>query len=197
MSIFGQFSENFGLFRFVAKQFCLFRLFWYRFETPKQTEFFYFWFHETNQNKRETDLFRFEPKFIFVCFEDTLVGTFVKRFFLYCFDITTAMCMAYAEESGFINYGSTFRPNPDLFPGFLHGPTPPLCWASSSTGATPHPWRTSEGLNSLSYEFYKSTFGFVAPAFLDGLITILSRGLLCPSLCHGVVRLLPKSLGCP
>ncbi len=37
-SIFCFFSENLGLFRFVLKQFCLFRLFWYRFETPKQTE---------------------------------------------------------------------------------------------------------------------------------------------------------------
>jgi hypothetical protein len=37
-SIFGYFSENLGLFRFVTKQFCLFRLFQYRFETPKQTE---------------------------------------------------------------------------------------------------------------------------------------------------------------
>jgi hypothetical protein len=36
--IFGYFSENLGLFRFTAKQFCLFRLFRYRFETPKQTE---------------------------------------------------------------------------------------------------------------------------------------------------------------
>ncbi len=49
--------ENlFGLFRFVSKQFCLFRLFRYRFETPKQTEIVCFWFHETNRNKRETDL---------------------------------------------------------------------------------------------------------------------------------------------
>ncbi len=55
-SIFGYFSENSGLFRFVMKQFCLFRLFRYRFETPKQTETFCFWFHETNRNKRETDL---------------------------------------------------------------------------------------------------------------------------------------------
>ncbi len=45
-----------GLFRLVSKQFCLFRLFRYRFETPKQTEKFFFWFHETNRNKRETDL---------------------------------------------------------------------------------------------------------------------------------------------
>jgi hypothetical protein len=68
-----------GLFRFVTKQFCLFRLFQYRFEKPKQTETFCFWFHETNRNKRETDLvsslFRFEPKIIFVCFEDTLRRT--------------------------------------------------------------------------------------------------------------------------
>jgi hypothetical protein len=27
-----------------------------RFETPKQTEIFCFWFHETNRNKPETDL---------------------------------------------------------------------------------------------------------------------------------------------
>jgi hypothetical protein len=73
-SIFGYFSENLGLFRFVTKQFCLFRLFRYRLETPKQTKKFCFWFHETNQNKRETDLvsFCFGSKLIFVCFEDTL-----------------------------------------------------------------------------------------------------------------------------
>ncbi len=55
-NIFRYFSESFGLFRFVSKQFCLFWLFRYRFETPKQTEIFFFWFHETNRNKRETDL---------------------------------------------------------------------------------------------------------------------------------------------
>ncbi len=55
-STFGYFSENLGLFRFFTKQICLFRLFRYRFETPKQTEIFRFWFHETNRNKRETDL---------------------------------------------------------------------------------------------------------------------------------------------
>jgi hypothetical protein len=42
-STFGYFSENLGLFWFVTKQFCLFR-------------FFRFWFHETNQNKPETNL---------------------------------------------------------------------------------------------------------------------------------------------
>jgi hypothetical protein len=55
-SIFGYFSKNLGLFRFVTKQICLFRLFRYRFKTPKQTKFFSFWFHETNRNKRETGL---------------------------------------------------------------------------------------------------------------------------------------------
>ncbi len=54
--VFLYFSENLGLFRFVTKQFCLFRLFRYRFEKLKQTEIIYFWFHETNRNKRETDL---------------------------------------------------------------------------------------------------------------------------------------------
>ncbi len=55
-SILFYFSENLGLFRIATKQFCLFRLFRYRFETPKPTKFFCFWFHETNRNKRETDL---------------------------------------------------------------------------------------------------------------------------------------------
>ncbi len=54
--VFPVFFLFFSLFRFVTKQFCLFRLFRYRFETPKQTEIFCFWFHETNRNKRETDL---------------------------------------------------------------------------------------------------------------------------------------------
>ncbi len=39
-SIFWYFKENLGLYRFASKQFCLFRLFRYRFETPKQTEIF-------------------------------------------------------------------------------------------------------------------------------------------------------------
>ncbi len=72
-SIFGNCSENLGLFRFVTKQICLFRLFRYRFETPKQTEFFSFWFHETNRNKRETDL-------VSVCFgSDRNLFLFVSR----------------------------------------------------------------------------------------------------------------------
>jgi hypothetical protein len=36
--IFWYFYENLGLFSFVLKQLCLFRLFRYRFKTPKQTE---------------------------------------------------------------------------------------------------------------------------------------------------------------
>jgi hypothetical protein len=59
-SIFGYFSENLGLFR----------LFRYRFETPKQTETFCYWFHETNRNKRETDL-------VSVCFGSN------RNFFLF------------------------------------------------------------------------------------------------------------------
>ncbi len=46
-----------GFFHFVSKQICLFRLFRYRFETPKQTETnrkSYFWFHETNRKTIKT-----------------------------------------------------------------------------------------------------------------------------------------------
>jgi hypothetical protein len=72
------FSEHSGLFRFVSKQFCLFRLFRYRFETPKQTEKIFFWFYETNRIKRETDLvsvcFGSNRNFFFH-FEDTLLLT--------------------------------------------------------------------------------------------------------------------------
>ncbi len=53
-SIFWDFSENFGLFQFVSKQFCLFQLFRYRFETPKQpkqTKIFVFGF--TKQSKTQ------------------------------------------------------------------------------------------------------------------------------------------------
>ena len=66
-------SENSGLFRFVSKQFCLFRLFRYRFETPKQPKQKFFWFHETNRNKRETDL-------VSVCFgSNRKIFLFVSR----------------------------------------------------------------------------------------------------------------------
>ena len=62
--------ENLGLFRF--GKLCLFRLFRYRFETPKQTEIFGFWFHETNRNKPETDL-------VSVCFGSNPIFFFVSR----------------------------------------------------------------------------------------------------------------------
>jgi hypothetical protein len=71
-SIFGNFSANLGLFRFVTKQICLFRLFQYRFETPKQIKFFLFGYTKQTETNAKQILFRFEPKFIFVCFEDTL-----------------------------------------------------------------------------------------------------------------------------
>ena len=55
-SIFEYFSENLGLFRFFTKHFCLF----VSRNKPKQT-----------RNRSCFGLFRFEPKIIFVCFEDT------------------------------------------------------------------------------------------------------------------------------
>ncbi len=42
-------------FRFVSRKFCLFRLFRYWSETPKQTEKNVFWFRETNRKTTETD----------------------------------------------------------------------------------------------------------------------------------------------
>jgi hypothetical protein len=48
-------SVCFGLLR-NSSEFCLFRLFRYRVETPKQTEIFSFWLHETNRNKPEIGL---------------------------------------------------------------------------------------------------------------------------------------------
>ncbi len=69
-SVIRYFSKKLGLFRFVSKQFCLFRLFRYRFETPKQTEanrnkpkIFCFWFHKNYWNWSCFGLFRFEPNF--------------------------------------------------------------------------------------------------------------------------------------
>jgi hypothetical protein len=78
-SIFCYFSENLGLFWFVSKQFCLFQLFRYRFETPKQTEIFSFWFYKTNRNTSETDLFRFEPNFFLVSRTPYLRSPFCKH----------------------------------------------------------------------------------------------------------------------
>jgi len=53
------FSEHSGLFRFVSKQFCLFRLFQYRFKTPKQTENFFFGFTKQTETNAKQILFRF------------------------------------------------------------------------------------------------------------------------------------------
>jgi hypothetical protein len=75
---FGKFRVVFGLFWFVTKQICLFRLFDIcRFETSKQTNRnFSFWFHpKQTRNRSWFGLFQFKPKFIFVCFEDTLPET--------------------------------------------------------------------------------------------------------------------------
>jgi hypothetical protein len=77
-SIFGYLKKKFGVVLvcfvfFLRNRSVCFGLFRYRFETPKQTEFFNFWFHETDPNKRETYLVSVcFGKFIFVYFEDTL-----------------------------------------------------------------------------------------------------------------------------
>ncbi len=81
-SILCHFYENLGLFRFVSKQFCLFWLFLYRFETPKQTEIFCFYFTkqtETNlvsvffgSNRifllvSRTPYLKLSPEYVFLC----------------------------------------------------------------------------------------------------------------------------------
>jgi hypothetical protein len=72
----------FGLFRFVSKQICLFRLFRNGSKTPKQTEtnrkntlLVSRNKPKINRNRLCFGLFRFEPKKKFVCFEDTLALT--------------------------------------------------------------------------------------------------------------------------
>jgi hypothetical protein len=77
-SIFWYFSENLGLFRFVSKQFCLFKLFRYRFETPKQIEIFVIGF--MNKPKHNRNRFCFccfgsNVNFFLIRFEDTLYVT--------------------------------------------------------------------------------------------------------------------------
>jgi hypothetical protein len=68
----------FGLFRFVTILFVSVVSIYVRKTETNRNNFF--WFYETNRNKPKQTrnrscfgLFRFEPKFIFVCFEDTLV----------------------------------------------------------------------------------------------------------------------------
>ncbi len=50
-----QFTKLFLFVSVFTKQICLFRLFRYVFETPKQTEKYFFLFHETNRKTTETD----------------------------------------------------------------------------------------------------------------------------------------------
>jgi hypothetical protein len=76
---------SFRLFRFVSKQFCLFRLFRYGSETPKRTEtnrknslLVSRNKPKINRNRLSFGLFRFEPKIYFICFEDTLGGPLCK-----------------------------------------------------------------------------------------------------------------------
>ncbi len=57
-SIFWYFKENLGLFPFVI-QFYLFQLFWYRFETPKQTVIFVFSFMKQTKTQTKQILFWF------------------------------------------------------------------------------------------------------------------------------------------
>jgi hypothetical protein len=67
-------------FCFFSRKFCLFRLFRYRSEIPKQTEtnrknvFGFAKQTEKNRNRLSFGLFQFEPKKKFDCFEDTLVA---------------------------------------------------------------------------------------------------------------------------
>ncbi len=104
--------------------------------------------------------------------------------------------------------GSSFHPDPDLFPGLLDG-LPSLSPDQRTELETPFTLgelqsaveaaaaSKAPGLDGLSYEFYKATFGMVGPPLLDGLNAMLNRGLLVPSLRLGVVRLLPKVPGVP
>ena len=116
--------------------------------------------------------------------------------------------VASAAASGPVDSGSTFQPNPDLFPGLLNG-LPSLSADQQAVLELPFTLPELEaaveaaapskapGLDGLSYEFYQSTLDYVGPALLDALNAMLTRGLLSPSLRQGVVRLLPKVPGVP
>ncbi len=111
-----------------------------------------------------------------------------------------------ANSSGFVDFGSSFHPDPDLVPALLDG-LPSLSPDQRTELETPFTLgelqsaveaaaaSKAPGLDGLSYEFYKATFGMVGPPLLDGLNAMLNRGLLAPSLRLGVVRLLPKVPG--
>jgi hypothetical protein len=58
-SIFGNFSENLGLFRFVTKQICLFRLFQYRLKHRNKPKFFLFGFTKQTETNTKQILFGF------------------------------------------------------------------------------------------------------------------------------------------
>jgi hypothetical protein len=92
-----------------------------------------------------------------------------------------------------VDSGSTFRPNPDLFPGLLDG-LPTL--SPKQRASLKLPFTLGElqevveaaasskapGLDGLSYEFYKSTFRLVGPTLLDCLNAMLIKAsslLLC------------------
>jgi hypothetical protein len=62
-------------FLFVSTKFCLFRLFQYRSETPKQTEKMFFSFAKQTEKQPKQIEFRFvsvRTEIFFYCFEDTL-----------------------------------------------------------------------------------------------------------------------------
>ncbi len=61
------FLWNFGLFRFVAEHFCLFLLFRYRYETPKQNKFFCFMV-SWNKPKQKLKQILFQFFFVFFLF---------------------------------------------------------------------------------------------------------------------------------
>ncbi len=72
-------GDFFGFFLFVLTKFCLFRLFQYRYETPKQTEKKCFLVSRNKPKTTETDWVSFcfgaNQKKKFDCFKDTLVST--------------------------------------------------------------------------------------------------------------------------
>ncbi len=81
-SIYGNFSENFGLFRFVSVSYetDLFVSVVSIKDRKTETNRNIFFLISRNKPKQMRNrscfgLFRFEPKFIFVCFEDTLSGS--------------------------------------------------------------------------------------------------------------------------
>jgi hypothetical protein len=107
-----------------------------------------------------------------------------------------------------VNSGSSFHLDPYLLPGLLDG-LPSLSLDQQAElelpftlGELQSAFEASEaskapGLDGLSHEFYKATFGMVGLPLLDGLNAMLNGSLLAPSLRLGVVRLLPKVPGVP